>query len=125
MKKNIKNILLPYFPDSPWLKKQWWHRLILIIATILTLSSYAAICIILLTNLKIFSNMLPLIIPLWLLSTVSFGILQFFLPGTSMGSFEESVFIILGLLAIAFIPNFIYRIILYVATNNKWNNSLR
>jgi len=25
--KLLKRILLPYFPDSEWLSKHWWHRL--------------------------------------------------------------------------------------------------
>ncbi len=26
--EKLKKILLPYFPDSPRLKKHWWHKLI-------------------------------------------------------------------------------------------------
>ncbi len=88
-KPNLKDLtakLLPYFPDNVWLKKQWWHRVALVI-------SY-----------------------LWVGVWWLVGFFGFIFGDTSGHAWEFLLFIVVCI----FTPSIIYRILLYITTNNKW-----
>jgi len=113
----IKKILLPYFPDNKWLREKWWHRGVLVVSSFIALLSLVLVA----SGLYFFlqslyqaylqflpskSDWVPVDIhPLTPMEVINWNILWF------------DIYVIL----FGFIfPNLIYRLLLFVLTNNKW-----
>ncbi len=126
--EKLKKILLPYFPDSPWLKKHWWHKLIMLIAFIISAISLYSILFIVLSvfigpNLWIFINSTKvgsalayiiyiILSPLYLTALITY-LLASFLPSTFYAANTQTTLIFITI-ALIFLPSLLYRLILGV-----------
>lgn len=125
MKKKISKYIPPYFPNSEFLKKKWWHRFAWIVSVVVSSCSFYSAILFLLTFLIPSLWALP-ILPLLYLPTYipGFFILPLDLSNSARGISDSNLLILLIflLLGIAFIPSLLYRLILFIAFGTSWKN---
>lgn len=125
MKKIIKFLILPFFPDYKDLKKQWWHKLAKIIVLITSISSFFALFWIaslfyfnfpkIILDIMYWISWLPVNFANLFSYLPVYGILfQHFLRASPLGPFT----LIVGLIiAFYFFSSLFYRLILVIAYN--------
>lgn len=127
MINKISKYIPPYFPDSEFLKKKWWHRFAWILSVIVSscsfysviLSTIALFLINSLWSLPFFPMLyLPMYIPTFFISLLTQSNI---LPVINDSNLSSILFIFL-LLGTAFIPTLLYRLILFIAFGKSWKN---
>ena len=107
---NIKRYLLSFFPENEWLKKYWWHRLVKVIAWIWFF--YIMLYVVLLSNyIQAYNNL----INYYDASNPSMTLWNWL-------KYPLFISLIIYTPIAMFAINLIYRIILFIATNNEWRN---
>lgn len=131
--EKLKKILLPYFPDSAWLKKHWWHRLVLFIAFVISASSFYTILFFgiifimasfnlapsgfLLALFYIFLS--PMYIPVTILAPLNLSSITLNL---NLSYSSSSILYVVTLIILAFLPSLLYRLILFIAFGEAWKS---
>lgn len=125
MKNKISKYIPPYFPDSEFLKKKWWHRFAWIVSLVVSSCSIYSVILFLLLFLIPSLWVLP-ILPLLHLPTYipGFFISPLDLSNSARGLSDSNLLILLTflLLGITFVPALLYRLILFIAFGKSWKN---
>lgn len=105
VKFNIKSILLPYFPDNVWLRKYWWHRLVIVVGYIWLIFN--------IFGLILYNSLLQWKKDHWNYPSVYSD----FWADFSAHIIANTIFFLpIGL----FLINVLYRVVLYIVLSNKW-----
>lgn len=94
----ILKILLPFFPNNDYLQKHWWHRLVLVTATIISILSILAFIFFATAAILDYQEALY----------------------RGYFDYELLVFMIIAPTLGLLVPNVVYRIMLYIVTGSKW-----
>jgi len=120
--KYIKKVLLPFFPDNEWLRRHWWHRLVLVLISLVTILGSIFILINfyhLIENLKQAYIQVQGDSDTWAIQNGATLVSPTVYMNNAIGNLEG----ILAFLIFTYtVPSIIYRIVLFITIGNRWKN---